>query len=173
MPEPRVFVGVGSNIDPERNIVAAGLLLGERCGLVACSTFYRTAAVERPDQRDFLNGVFEIQCELDARRLKFDVLRRIETELGRARVEDAYAARPIDLDVLLHGRDTLREADISIPDETIRTRAFVAVPLLELAPDLILPDTGGRLDGLEITREADALDADIAFTKRLKARLGL
>lgn len=170
--EERVFIGVGSNIDPRRNILEAAGLLAEQVRIVGCSTFYRTASVERPDQGMFLNGVFEIRCSAEPRALKFEILRPIEASLGRKRGEDRYAAREIDLDVLVYGSRRIDEPGLKIPDDDVRMRAFVAVPLRELAPELTLPD-GERIDSLDVANRKAEMEADTAFTDDLKVRLGL
>jgi 2-amino-4-hydroxy-6-hydroxymethyldihydropteridine diphosphokinase len=162
------FVSVGANIDPERNVVEALRLLSQRVRITGVSTFYRTKAVGRPEQQDFLNGVCKVATDLSPRALKFDVLRDIERRLGRVRTADKYAARTIDLDVILHGRAVLDEPDLRIPDPDIRTRAFVAVPLLQLAPDLRLPDTGEALATLVDEQQKQCLQSDIPFTNQLR-----
>jgi 2-amino-4-hydroxy-6-hydroxymethyldihydropteridine diphosphokinase len=135
------FVAVGSNIDPLTHVRRALELLGERVSIAGVSAFYRTAAVDRPGEPDFANGVVKIHTARPPREVKFDVLRRIENELGRARGPDKSAPRTIDLDLILYGSMVIDKPDLHLPDPSIRTYPFVAVPLLELACDLILPDT--------------------------------
>lgn len=170
MPEQTVtaYIGVGSNIAPEQNIVLAIDLLKQRVAVTGCSTFYRTAPLDRPDQPVFLNGVWQIETTLTAQVLKSDVLRSIEAELGRKRTEDKYAARPIDLDVLLYGDRVIDEPDLKIPDPDIRTRSFISVPLLELDPQLVLPDTRETLASLVNPGDEAAMKADREFTQRLR-----
>jgi 2-amino-4-hydroxy-6-hydroxymethyldihydropteridine diphosphokinase len=139
------FVGVGSNLSPEANIPAAQRRLAERVRVTGVSTFYRTPPVGAPGTPPFVNGVWRIETELGPRALKGEVLRTIEAELGRRRTEDRYAPRPIDLDVLVHGDAVLDEEGLRVPDPDVRRRPFVAFPLWELAPDLVLPDDGRRL----------------------------
>jgi len=161
-------VSVGANIDPERNVVEALRLLGQRVRITGVSTFYRTKAVGRPQQQDFLNGVCKVATNASPRALKFDILRDIERQLGRVRTADKYAARTIDLDVMLHADAVIDEPDLHIPDPDIRTRAFVAVPLLELAPELRLPDTGEALATLVGEPQKRCLQPDIPFTNQLR-----
>jgi dihydroneopterin aldolase/2-amino-4-hydroxy-6-hydroxymethyldihydropteridine diphosphokinase len=106
------------------------------------STFYKTVPVERPEQPSFINGVVEIETDIAPKELKHSILRGIESELGRNRTDDKYAARTIDLDILLYDDLVTETDDLQIPDPDIRQRPFVAVPLFELDPDLILPDSG-------------------------------
>jgi 2-amino-4-hydroxy-6-hydroxymethyldihydropteridine diphosphokinase len=173
MPENAVFIGVGSNIDPEDNISRALEQLATHVRVEAVSTFYRTAPLARPSQPPFLNGVVKARTGLDARTLKLDVLRGIESVLGRVRTADAHAARTIDLDILLYDSTIIEEPKLRIPDPDIRERPSLAIPLLDLAPDLVLPDTGERLAALPCARRhAELIPAD-DFTGALRERLGL
>jgi len=171
--EKSVFVGIGSNIDPERNILAALELLVSKTVLEAVSSFYRSAALRRPDLPAFLNGVARLRTDLDAHTLKFDVLRGIESALGRVRRADAYASRTIDLDIVLYGSAIIEAPGLRVPDPDIRERSFIAVPLLELAPGLVLPGTGERLSDLPCAASREGLIAADAFTLAVRERLGL
>lgn len=137
----RAFIGVGANIDPEANVRRALRLLARETAVVAISTFYRTPAEGRPEQPDYVNGVVEVETALGPRELVGRVLHGIEDALGRRRSEDRFAARPIDLDLLVHDGVALRV-------EEIEQRAFVAVPLAELAPELSLPDGQGPMSAV-------------------------
>jgi 2-amino-4-hydroxy-6-hydroxymethyldihydropteridine diphosphokinase len=125
--------------------------------VTATSTFYWTEPLGRPGQPRFLNGAWRVETERSARELKFDVLRPIESALGRERNADKYAPRTIDLDVVLYGDGMIEEPDLTVPDPDIRDRPFLAVPLLELAPELRLPDTGERLAELPVVGWANEL----------------
>jgi 2-amino-4-hydroxy-6-hydroxymethyldihydropteridine diphosphokinase len=140
----RVFVGVGSNIEPESNVRRALGLLARQVRVRALSTFYRTPAIGEPGGPPFLDGVVEVSTALPPRALKLEVLRRIEAQLGRRRGADRNAPRPIDLDLLLYG-DRVERDDLVLPDPDIVTRPFLALALFELAPALILPDSGRAL----------------------------
>jgi 2-amino-4-hydroxy-6-hydroxymethyldihydropteridine diphosphokinase len=133
----RAFIAIGSNIDPERNVLAALRLLRRRVRIVAVSTFYRTQAEGRPGDPDFINGVALIETELAPRALKLEVLREVEQALGRQRTADGSAPRTMDLDLLLY--DNLEDDELRLPDADILRRPFVAFPLLELDPGLRLP----------------------------------
>ena len=165
------FVGVGSNIDPEKHIPEALDRIQKHARLTGVSTFYRTLPVDRPRQSFFLNGIWRITASVSARDLKFNILRRIESNLGRVRTEDKYAARTIDLDLVLYGRAVIDEPDLKIPDPDIRTRPFIAIPLLELEPELILPDTDESLASVVNRRNWSALEPAVEFTQRLKQAL--
>jgi 2-amino-4-hydroxy-6-hydroxymethyldihydropteridine diphosphokinase len=138
----RAFISVGSNINAEANVRAAVRLLAQAVRIVGVSTFYATQPIGRPEQSAFYNGVLEVETDIPPRDLKRSVLRRIEHELGRERTGDKYAARTIDLDVLLYDDQVQDTEDLVLPDPDIVQRAFLAVPLCELAPDLVLPGSG-------------------------------
>jgi dihydroneopterin aldolase/2-amino-4-hydroxy-6-hydroxymethyldihydropteridine diphosphokinase len=164
----RVFIGVGSNIDPEQNVLRALQMLGREARIVAISTFYRTEPEKRPEQPQFVNGVVEIHTDVPPEVLKRDVLRRIEHDLGRRRSEDAYAARTIDLDILVYDDIVSETDDMRIPDPDIADRPFLAIPLYELAPQLILPGSGMRVRDLGARFEDHTMQALAEFTQALK-----
>jgi len=165
------YIAVGSNIEPERHITQALDRLQEYAHIKGVSTFYRNAPIGRPEQSEFLNGIWQIETDIAPRRLKFGVLRRIEAELGRTRTEDKYAARTIDLDIALYGSEVIEEDDLHIPDPDIRRRPFIAVPLLELAPSLILPNTGEPLSSLDIVKVHEDLEPVYSFAENLRERI--
>ncbi len=165
------YISVGSNIEPEKNIPEALEKLKNYVRVKATSTFYRTVPIGRSEQSAFMNGVWQINAEQTARELKFDALRQIEAELGRVRTEDKYAARTIDLDIALYGDLVINEPDLRIPDPDIRQRPFVAVPLLELAPRLVLPDTGELLSSLDIVKVTQDMEPVYDFTESLRKRI--
>lgn len=166
------FVAVGSNVDPERNILAALALLSERTRIVGVSPFYRTQPIVRSEQEEFRNGVFRIETTFSPRTLKFEVLRPVEAALGRVRTNDPYAARTIDLDLVFYEDTVIDEVDLRIPDRDLRDRAFVAAAVLDLAPELCLPDTGERLaEAYERRHASEHLIVDEDLTRRLRERV--
>ncbi|HEO72289.1 MAG TPA: 2-amino-4-hydroxy-6-hydroxymethyldihydropteridine diphosphokinase [Candidatus Hydrogenedentes bacterium] len=142
------FISIGSNIDPEAHISKALEQIAHRLDLTALSTFYWSEPIGRPEQPRFLNGVAAVRVALTPRELKFGVLRPIEGDLGRIRTEDGYAPRVIDLDILLYGEAVIDEPGLRIPDPDIRSRPFLAAPLLDLAPGLLMPDHGEPLSAI-------------------------
>jgi 2-amino-4-hydroxy-6-hydroxymethyldihydropteridine diphosphokinase len=147
------FVGVVSNIDFSSNIPAALRHLGSLVKVRATSTFYQTAAVGHPEQLPFANGVWHIETDMGPHKLKFSVCRAVEKKLGRSRASDRFAPRTIDLDLLLYDDVVINEAGLILPEPEIRTRSFVAVPLIELVPGCVLPDTGELLSCLSVSRD--------------------
>lgn len=169
---PRVFVAFGSNIAPETNVPRALDLLAATVRVVEVSTVYRTAPIGRPDQNPFYNGVFLIETGLEPRSLKFDLLRGIEGRLRRVRTADRYAPRTIDLDIALYGNLVVSEPDLAIPDPDITARAFLAAPLAELAPEMVLP--GGSETLAQIAKRLDRGEMEPLgeFTSLLRRRVG-
>lgn len=140
-------------------------------GLIAVSTFYLSPALDRPQQPDFYNGVVEIETDLPPRELKFSVLRTIEAQLGRRRSRDKYAAREIDLDLVWYEGLAVNDPDLVLPDPEIAERDFLAVPLAELAPELVLPGSDQPLRDLVTRPPQSALHPLTAFTLRLRKEL--
>lgn len=173
MPDERIFVGVAGNEDPERVLPEALERLAQEVAIVATSTFYRTPPLHRADQADYLNGVVEIRCDHAPLALKSAILRPIEAEFGRVRTEDLYASRPLDLDILVFGERVITIEELTVPDPDIYERPFLAAALDELAPDLVLPDTGRAVAGLLPHKVRLSLLSEHAFTAQLKKRLNL
>ena len=167
------FIGVGSNIQPERNITDALARLSKRADIKVISTFYKTTPILRKDQDDYLNGVWQISTSMSPEKLKFDVLRKIEQELHRNRESDKYASRTIDLDILLFGDLIIQEENLTIPDPDIYKRSFIAFPLSELNPDLIIPDTKKPLVDLLSVLSKDDMIPDITFTESLRRMVNI
>ena len=145
-PERTGYLGLGSNVgERERAITRALELLRERgVDVEAVSSLYETEPVgEILDQRDFLNAAARIRTALEPLAL-LDVCKAVEGDLGRAPGGPRHAPRPIDVDLLLLGDLELQHERLTLPHPEVRNRQFVLVPLLELDPELTLPD-GTRL----------------------------
>jgi 2-amino-4-hydroxy-6-hydroxymethyldihydropteridine diphosphokinase len=167
----RAFIAVGSNISPVENVRAALLALAREEQVVAVSTIYQTEPEGRPDQPDFYNCVAEIKTEKTPEALKYEVLRRIETGLGRQRTSDKFAPRTIDLDLMLYDNLILITDRLVLPDPEIASRPFLAACLSELAPDLILPGTTSRVAELAVCLPQDNMHPLEDYTARLKSDL--
>jgi 2-amino-4-hydroxy-6-hydroxymethyldihydropteridine diphosphokinase len=144
------YLGLGSNVgEREEHLRAAVELLGERgVEVVAVSSTYETEPVgEVLDQADFLNAAVRIRTDLEPEAL-LDVCKSVEEERGRAPGAPRHSPRPLDVDLLLLGDLELSTERLTLPHPEVTSRRFVLEPLLELDPDLALPDG---------TRLADAL----------------
>lgn len=139
---PRAFIGMGSNIEPERNMREALRLLSAAVRVLGISTVYRTEPIGRPGQACYYNCVVQVETHASPQELKRTVLRAIEDRLGRVRGNDKYASRTIDLDLLLYGDLILHEGGLELPDPDILVRPFLAKALFELMYDLVLPGSG-------------------------------
>ena len=133
-----VYIGVGSNIDAERNITSAIDVLQERMGVVELSCTYRNPPVGF-DGDDFLNLVLRLQSDAGPVAVE-KVLSEIERYAGRARTGQDSGPRSLDLDLLLYG--SLIDAELRLPHEDVLKYPFVLRPLAELAPTLTHPITG-------------------------------
>ena len=144
-PDPvQVFIGLGSNVDPERHLRFALRALGE-AGLppARCSSVYRSAAVGFAGD-DFLNMVVECRTE----RSPADVearLAAVEDAAGRDRSGPKFGPRTLDLDLLSYGRRV--DAEHGLPRADLLCYLFVLGPLAELAPDWTHPLTGETAAG--------------------------
>jgi 2-amino-4-hydroxy-6-hydroxymethyldihydropteridine diphosphokinase len=106
----------------------------------AVSSLYETEPVgEILDQPDFLNAAIRVRTPLEPEAL-LDVCKAIEAEHGRAFGGPRHGPRPIDIDLLLLGEAELRTERLTLPHPEVTSRRFVLLPLLELDPDLSLPD---------------------------------
>jgi 2-amino-4-hydroxy-6-hydroxymethyldihydropteridine diphosphokinase len=136
-----VFIALGTNLgDRAANLSAARQALAPDVQVLAVSPIYETPPWGVTDQPAFLNQVVHTQTGLAPRRL-LDLLKRLESELGRV-PGVRYGPRQIDLDILFYGDQTLDEPGLTIPHPRLHERAFVLVPLADLAPNLRHPVTG-------------------------------
>lgn len=152
----RACIGLGGNIGEVDAALRAALaaldaLPGTR--LLRASRFYRTPAWGVEAQPDFTNAVAVLDTALPARAL-LDALLDIERAHGRERVADGsrWGPRTLDLDLLLYGESVIDEPGLVVPHPQLHARAFVLVPLAEVAPDAMVPGWGGvstLLAGLE------------------------
>ena len=161
------FVAIGSNIAPERNVPAAVARLSEESELVAVSTFYRTRPIGRPEQADYRNGMVRLRTRLAREVMEREVLKKIETELGRERSADRHAARTIDLDLAVYSMDGV----VTWADPDLAAHNFIAAPLAELAPELLLPPAGRRATTIAEEVGRAGLERDEGLTRRLKEKL--
>lgn len=148
------YVGLGSNLgDPPAQLRRALASLGglPATRLLSVSSFYRSPPLGPAGQPDYLNAVAGLLTTLPALEL-LAALQAIETAQGRRRDGERWGPRTLDLDLLLHGDARLASPSLTLPHPGLRERAFVLVPLAEIAPGLRLPD------GTAVARLAGAVD---------------
>jgi 2-amino-4-hydroxy-6-hydroxymethyldihydropteridine diphosphokinase len=141
------YLGLGSNIGERRGHLqaAASGVSGRGVEVLASSSVYDTEPVGLVlDQPEFLNACLRVRTALAPEEL-LDVCKAVEREAGRPAVGVRHAPRVIDVDLLLLGDASYQSERLSLPHAEVAARRFVIVPLLELDPELTLPD-GRRLD---------------------------
>lgn len=129
----RAYVGIGSNIDPERHVPGALRDLRSRFGPLTVSPVYRSPAIGF-EGRDFHNQVVGLDTELPPQEM-VTVLREIEVAHGRPAAHEKLASRTLDLDLLLYGDQVLHEGRLRLPRSDVTQFAHVLRPLSEIAPD--------------------------------------
>jgi 2-amino-4-hydroxy-6-hydroxymethyldihydropteridine diphosphokinase len=144
---PRLgYLGLGSNVGDRRENLQAAVedLWGHHIEVLASSSVYETEPVgEVLDQREFYNACVQIETELEPHAL-LDACKAVERALGREPGGVRHGPRAIDVDGLLVEGVELESDRLRLPHREVLTRRFVLVPLLELDPDLEVPD-GTRL----------------------------
>lgn len=143
-PAATAYVGLGSNLEqPERHVRQALRALDAIAGthLLRHSRLYRTPPWGRGEQPDFINAVAQVATSLPARAL-LDALLAIEREHGRRRDGTRWGPRTLDLDLLVYDDVRLAEPGLVLPHPRIAERAFVLLPLAELAPELVIAGIG-------------------------------
>jgi 2-amino-4-hydroxy-6-hydroxymethyldihydropteridine diphosphokinase len=155
VPERTGYLGLGSNVgDSEGHLRAALQLLPTHgVAVIAVSSTYVTEPVgEILDQPDFLNAAVRIRTELEPEQL-LDACKAVEAERGRHFDLPRHSPRPLDVDLLLLGEIELQTDRLTLPHPEVRNRRFVLAPLLELDPDLTLPDGTILADALAALAE--------------------
>lgn len=150
----RAYLGLGGNLgDPKaafRSAIAA--LEGDPAiGVRSVSSLYRTPPWGKTDQPDFLNAVVELDTSHSAQTL-LALCHQIEHDRKRVRSE-RWGPRPIDLDILWFGGQTIESPGLIVPHPRMTERAFVLTPLSELAPEL-------QIQGVKVAEWADRLPND-------------
>ncbi len=136
-----VFIALGTNVgDCAANLQTAKALLCRKVAILQASSVYRTSPWGYTQQPDFLNQVIEVSTRLQPHAL-LRFLKRIEMKMGREKLI-LNGPRVIDLDIIFYGSRVLTSPDLQIPHPRMIGRAFVLVPLNEIAPDVIHPGLG-------------------------------
>lgn len=150
----RAFLALGSNIgDKAENLRAAAKAIATLPGttVIATSSVYRTPPWGKTDQDWFANAALAVETVLEPLAL-LEACLAIEIRLGRVRRE-RWGPRVIDIDVLLHGETRLTSGRLTLPHPAMAERAFVLIPLREIAPDLVIAGRaiGEVIAGLDST----------------------
>ncbi|QKJ85891.1 7,8-dihydro-6-hydroxymethylpterin-pyrophosphokinase [Paramixta manurensis] len=138
----RVYLALGSNLaDPLQQVqnALAALAAIPHTHLVATSALYRTPPYGPPDQPDYLNAAVALDTTLSPEAL-LDHTQRIEQEQGRVRKAERWGPRTLDLDIMLFGTQTLNSERLTVPHYDMHNRAFMLLPLIDIAPNACFPD---------------------------------
>ncbi len=142
-----VYLGLGSNLgDRQKNLKKALKLLGERLHIAQVSSLYETEPLGYAEQPLFLNAVCGAQTEVGPMQL-LSLIKGIEASLGRV-PSFHNAPRPIDIDIIFYGDLVMETPELTIPHPRLEERAFVLIPLLEIAPEMVHPVSGESIRDL-------------------------
>ncbi len=138
----RAYIALGSNLGDRALAIARATaqLADEELSVTRSAPIYQTAPVGPPGQPEYYNTVVEVETTKTPDAL-LDHVKRLEKALGRTE-SVRWGPRVIDLDILLYGGDVLRGPRLVVPHPEMHHRAFVLVPLLDLAPELMVPGLG-------------------------------
>lgn len=137
----RAYLSLGSNLgDREKNLARALAMLSQQMTVEKVSSVYETEPVGFDDQPKFLNAVCCVSTSLSARQL-LSLAKEIERKMGRT-PSFRNAPRPIDIDILFYDGEVIMSPSLEIPHPRVAERAFVLVPLNEIAPDFVHPVLG-------------------------------
>jgi len=136
-----VYLGLGSNLgNRQENLEKALEMLSQRLGSLKISSVYDTEPIGNINQPRFLNLVCRAYTGLAPMEL-LTLVKGIELKIGRVPAKH-NASRPIDIDILFYGDQVIEVPELTIPHPRLMERAFVLVPLAEIAPDLVHPVSG-------------------------------
>ncbi|EOW6744612.1 2-amino-4-hydroxy-6-hydroxymethyldihydropteridine diphosphokinase [Cronobacter dublinensis] len=145
------YIALGSNLaEPlsQVNDALAALAQIPHSRIVATSPFYRTPPLGPQDQPDYLNAAVALETTLTAEAL-LDNTQRIELQQGRVRKAERWGPRTLDLDIMLFGDETINTERLTVPHYDMKNRAFMLLPLAQIAPALRFPDGERLADVLE------------------------
>ena len=135
----KVYLGLGSNVQPEKHLRLAMAELKKRFRVTTTSPVYRNSAVGFEGD-EFCNLVVAMETEL----MPGDVCRELDEIhdlAGRRRGDDRFVSRTLDIDLLLYGNEIIDEPGLHLPREDVLLYSFVLGPLADIAPDLVHPST--------------------------------
>ncbi|WP_404342857.1 2-amino-4-hydroxy-6-hydroxymethyldihydropteridine diphosphokinase [Pseudoalteromonas mariniglutinosa] len=137
-----VYLGLGANLNaPQEQLDTAiqALKTLPECEFVCTSHYYASKPMGPQDQPDYINAVACIKTSLSALQL-LDLTQAIEQQHGRVRKAQRWGPRTLDIDILLFADQCIENDRLTVPHYGLCLREFVVYPLLEIAPDLVLPN---------------------------------
>jgi 2-amino-4-hydroxy-6-hydroxymethyldihydropteridine diphosphokinase len=141
------YVGLGANLEGPAERVAWAIGELAKLGRVAASSLYRSEPLGDPAQPWYVNAVVRLDTELAPRAL-LEALQELERRAGRPSERERWAARVLDLDLLLYEARILREPGLGVPHAELHRRRFVLEPLCEIAPEVRDPRSGRTAEEL-------------------------
>lgn len=146
------YIGIGTNIGERVANVDRALSLMSDAGirLIRCSSLHETTPWGVTDQPNFINAAAMVETDLAPHDL-FTTLKSIERRMGRLFEQERWGPRVIDLDILLYDDEVIDTHDLKVPHPLMHERAFVLVPLNEIAPDAMHPVLCKRVSELLAT----------------------
>ena len=153
----RVYLSLGTNLgNRELNLKAVRNALPPEVNIMDSSPVYQTEPWGYLDQPDFLNQVLAVETSLSPDDL-LDYVKGIEKKIGRT-PSIRFGPRIVDIDILFYGDRIIAEENIEIPHPRLKERAFVLIPLADLAPDLIYPGTNYSISDLLLNVDLTGVD---------------
>ena len=155
----RAYIALGSNLENPQSQLQSAVDEIHRLPsitLAGCSRLYQSDPVGPPGQPDYCNAVIGVDTDLSPIEL-LDALQDIENDHGRVR-SLRWGPRTLDLDILLYGNEVIESERLTIPHYQMHLRSFVLLPLMDIAPTLLLPD-GRSLKLLANNIDQDGLRA--------------
>jgi 2-amino-4-hydroxy-6-hydroxymethyldihydropteridine diphosphokinase len=162
----RVYVSIGSNLEPVRHIHSGVAMLEASFAPVTCSPVYTNPAVGFVGE-DFYNLVVGFDTDLDVTALSAR-LREIEHAHGRHRGDAKFAPRTLDLDLLTYGEQISERPGLTLPRPDILRYPFVLKPLADIAPHAYHPVTGQTY--AELWQQQNIVDADLVLSPNFFVR---
>ncbi len=139
------YLCLGSNLgEREKNLTQALSLLSQEINMEKVSPVYETEPVGYKEQPLFLNLVCQITTDLNPREL-LRLAKNIERKMGRAPSRQINSPRLIDIDILFYDNTIIETQDLTIPHPRLSQRAFILIPLAEIAPKLVHPVLGNSI----------------------------
>ncbi|MCK4354223.1 MAG: 2-amino-4-hydroxy-6-hydroxymethyldihydropteridine diphosphokinase [Dehalococcoidia bacterium] len=145
---PTAYLCLGSNLgDREKNLIRALSLLSTEVNLDKASSIYETEPVGYKEQPFFLNLACQVTTNLNPWEL-LHLAKTIENKMGRIPSKQINAPRPIDIDILFYNKQIINSKNLTVPHPRLAKRAFVLIPLSEIAAELIHPQLGKSIAAL-------------------------
>jgi 2-amino-4-hydroxy-6-hydroxymethyldihydropteridine diphosphokinase len=139
------WLALGSNIRPEENLPRAVAEIAKRAALIAVSSVWQSPPADGSDQPDYWNAAVLIRTASPPAEIYSDLIAPIEMALGRVRSRDSFAPRTMDIDLAMYDDLSGEFSGKKLPHPDVLQRAYVALPLAELSPGKIHPETGEPL----------------------------